>query len=100
MMSVSEPRRKSGLVMVRLCRDSAPRNSTPMSGVGGSRDGEHFARIIFNLAGAFEVVSVSNRFKEDIKNRKIFLEHHQTVVPHARAPQIVRGLFWCPSKNI
>ena len=34
---------------VGLCRDSAPSNSTPMRGVGGSRDGEHFAPIIFHF---------------------------------------------------
>ena len=27
------------------------------------------------------------------EERKLFLEHHQTVDPHARAPQVVRGLF-------
>ena len=30
------------------------------------------------------------------KKRKLFLDH-QTVDPHARAPQVVRGLFGCPS---
>ena len=31
--------------------------------------------------------------KAGIKERKIFLKHHQTVDPHARAPQVGRGLF-------
>ena len=41
------------------------------------------------------------RFKEGTTERKLFLEvvHHQTVDPHARAPQVVRGLFLCPSTN-
>ena len=39
------------------------------------------------------------RFKEGIEERKLFLEHQQTVDPHARAPQVVRGLFGCPSTN-
>ena len=35
--------------------------------------------------------------KEGIEERKLFLEHHQTVDIHARALEVVRGLFWCPS---
>ena len=31
--------------------------------------------------------------------KKGYLEHHQTVDIHARALQVVRGLFWCPSTN-
>ena len=37
--------------------------------------------------------------KEGIEERKLFLGHHQTVDPNARAPQVVRGLFGCPSTN-
>ena len=37
--------------------------------------------------------------KEGIEERKLFLEHHQTVDPNARAPQVVRGLFGCPYTN-
>ena len=37
--------------------------------------------------------------KKGIEERKLFLEHHQTVVPNARASQAVRGLFGCPSTN-
>ena len=32
------------------------------------------------------------RFSEGIEERKLFLEHHQTVDPHARARQVVKGL--------
>ena len=39
------------------------------------------------------------RFKEGIEERKLFLKHQQTVDPHARAPQVVRGLFGCPHTN-
>ena len=39
------------------------------------------------------------RFKEEIKEIKLFLEHHQTVDPPPRAPQVGEGLFWCPSAN-
>ena len=35
-----------------------------------------------------------------IEERELFLEHHQTVDPHARAPHVVRGLFRCPSTNL
>ena len=42
---------------------------------------------------------VFKRFKEGVEARKLFLEHHQTVDIHARALQVVRGLFWCPSTN-
>ena len=34
-----------------------------------------------------------------IEERKLFLKHQQTVDPHARAPQVVRGLFGCPYTN-
>ena len=34
-----------------------------------------------------------------IEERKLFLEHHQTVDIHARALQVASGLFWCPSTN-
>ena len=33
------------------------------------------------------------RFIEEIKERKLFLEHQQTVAPNPRAHQIGRGLF-------
>ena len=33
------------------------------------------------------------------QKKKLFLEHHQKVDPHARAPQRGRGLFGCPSTN-
>ena len=39
------------------------------------------------------------RFKEGIEERKLFLEHQQTVEIHAIALQVVRGLFWCTSTN-
>ena len=42
------------------------------------------------------------RFKEGIEERKLFLEHHQTVHdPNTRAAslQAVRRLFWCTSTN-
>jgi len=39
------------------------------------------------------------KFKEGIEERKLFLKHHQTVDPNARASQAVRGLFGCPSTN-
>ena len=61
--------RAGGPVRVGLCRDSASSNSTPMRGVGGSRDGGvYFAQIIFHffycyinmLKGAFKLVSTSN----------------------------------------
>ena len=35
------------------------------------------------------------RFKEGIEERKLFLKHQQTVDPHARASQVVRGLLGC-----
>ena len=38
-------------------------------------------------------------FKEGIKQRKLFLEHQQTVAPNPRAHQIGRGLFGCPYIN-
>ena len=34
-----------------------------------------------------------------VLKKGLFLEHHQTVDPNARAPQVVRGLFECPSTN-
>ena len=35
--------------------------------------------------------------KNWIEEIKLFLEHHQIVDVHARALQVVKGLFWCPS---
>ena len=40
------------------------------------------------------------RFKEGIKERKLFLEHQQTVAPNPREHQVVRGLFGCPYINV
>ena len=37
--------------------------------------------------------------KEGIKERKLFLEHQQTVAPNPRAHQVGRGLFRCPYIN-
>ena len=37
--------------------------------------------------------------RKGIKEIKLFLKHQQTVDPHARAPQVTRGLFGCPSTN-
>ena len=37
--------------------------------------------------------------KKGIEERKLFLEHHKIVDIHARALQVVRALFWCPSSN-
>ena len=54
---------------VGLCRDSAPSNSTPMRGVGGSRDRGAFCSNYFSfffycyinmIKGAFQLVSTSN----------------------------------------
>ena len=39
------------------------------------------------------------RFKEGIKERKLFLEHQQTVAPNPRVHQVGRGLFGCPYIN-
>ena len=39
---------------------------------------------------------ILKRFKEGIKERKLFLEHQQTVAPSPRAHQVGRGLFECP----
>ena len=39
------------------------------------------------------------RFKEGIRERKLCLNHHQTVDLYARAPQVGTGLFTCPSTN-
>ena len=41
--------RAGGPVRVGLCRDSAPSNSTPMRGVGGSRDGGAFRSNYFSF---------------------------------------------------
>jgi len=42
---------------------------------------------------------LSERFKEGIEERKLFLEHYQTVDPNARASQVVRGLVGCPTTS-
>ena len=41
-----------------------------------------------------ELLRGLKNWKEEIK---LFLEHHQIVDVHARALQVVKGLFWCPS---
>ena len=40
---------------------------------------------------------LSGLIKEGIKEKKLFLEHQQTVAPEPRANQVGRGLFGCPN---
>ena len=91
-MSVAELPRAGGPVRVglqRLCSQQL----YPVRGVGGADTGAHFARSIFH----FFFVVIKHVKRRVL--RKLFLKHQQTVDPHARAPQVVRGLFGCPYTN-
>ena len=55
--------------------------------------------VITDFNAQLKVTRSFKRFKEGIEERKLFLKHQQTVDPHARAPQVVRGLFGCPYTN-
>ena len=64
--------------------------------IHGFRDRIPIFDILFKGGISPEFRCDVKRFKEGIKERKLFLKHHQTDDPHATAPQVSRGLFGCP----